>query len=123
MSKYEVPDDHWDRVAEAEEESDEQDSRLPVEMTRHTVCIDDNRDVTGYEYGVEWMFSIEDGVVVGWYRGHYLEGRTQSDPMTSPAWEDIPAPVKGKLRRELNDDGGDLDVDVPDFYGQGGDES
>lgn len=115
-TKYgdQLSDHDW----EPDEPEDEDDGRPPIEMTSHVVRIDDNRDETGYEYGVEWMFNVEDGTIVGWYRGHYLEGRTQSDPMSSPAWEDIPAPVRGAVRKELNPERDYVEVDAPDFYGE-----
>lgn len=111
--KYSVPDDHW-------EEDDEQDVDVepPLTVTRHTITIDDQRDAHGYEYGLEWTFNIEDGVVTGYYKGHWLEGRTQSDPMLSPAWEDVPTVIKARLATELNvDHAGAIETDLPEHYG------
>lgn len=115
MPKYEVGDDHeW-----ADEKEQTDDGRPVIEVKRHVIRIDDNRDAHGYEYGLEWMFNVEDGVVTGYYRGHYLEGRTQSDPMRSPAWEDVPTVIKDRLRTELNlEDRADIPTDLPDHYGK-----
>jgi len=112
--KYDVPDDHW----EEDEQEDEPDGRPPVEVKSHVIRVDDNRDATRYEYGIEWMFNVENGTITSWYKGHYLEGRTQSDPMQSPEWQDIPAPVRGAVRKELNPDRDYVEIDPPDFYGE-----
>lgn len=112
MAKYDVPEEFWE-----EPEPETEDGRPPIEVTGHAIHIDDNRDATGYEYGIEWSFYLEDGTIIGWYRGHYLEGRTQSDPMSSPAWEDVPFPVKRALCEALDTTVQDLSVDAPDFYG------
>ena len=115
-TKYgsDLNDHDWD----PDPDEPEDDGRPPVEVTSHVIRVDDNRYETGYEHGIEWMFNVEGGTIVGWYRGHYLEGRTQSDPMHSPAWDDIPAPVRGAVRTELNPDQGSVKVDAPDFYGE-----
>lgn len=113
MSKYNVPDGHWD-----EEDQPDVDVEPPLEVTRHAITIDDRRDAHGYEHGLEWTFMVEDGVVTGYYKGHWLEGRTQSDPMLSPAWKDIPLVIKARLATELNVDGADaIETDLPEFYG------
>lgn len=115
MAKYDIPDDHeW----ADEHEPETEDGRPPIEVTGHAIHVDDNREVTGYKHGVEWSFYLEDGIIIGWYRGHYLDGRTQSDPMSSPPWIDVPAPVKRAVADALRTDVGSLTVDPPDFYGE-----
>lgn len=113
MAKYEIPDEFWE---EPEPETD--DGRPPVEVTGHAVHIDDNRKETGYKHGIDWSFYLEDGTITGWYRGHYLEGRTQSDPMVSPPWEDVPEPVKQAVCEALGTTVDEVDVDPPEFYGE-----
>jgi hypothetical protein len=116
MPKYEIPDDHeWADEKQAESDGGTQ----PVSVNRHDITIDDRRDAHGYEYGLEWMFAVENGVVTGYYLGHWLEGRTQSDPMLSPEWSDVPEAIKAKVRRELNVDPGEaIPTDLPDHYGE-----
>lgn len=118
MTKYTIPDDHeW--ADEKEQADDDRDRRPTFETGYHSIQIDDNRDAHGYEHGLDWEFSVEEGVVVGYSRCHYLEGRTQMDYMNTPAWADVPEAIKAKLRRELNlDPGDDLVADLPDFYGE-----
>ena len=98
-----------------ETESPTDDARPVVSVSRHTVAIDDQRDSNGYEHGLEWVFSIENGVITGFYRGHWLEGKTQSDPMLSVGWEEVPELVKRRLRQELNVV--ELETDLPAPYG------
>jgi hypothetical protein len=88
-----------------------------VTVTRHTIAIDDQRDAHGYEHGLEWLFAVEDGVIKGYYRGHWLEGQSRSDPTPSVAWSEVPTAVKHRLREELNVD--ELAVDLPEHYGGG----
>lgn len=115
MTKYSVPDDHWSEDEDGED--GEGDDSLSVEVTRHVIAVDDHRDATGYEYGIEWLFTVEQGTVTGWYKGHYLEGRTQSDPMQSPTWADIPASVRVAVAGEFGTTITEIDVDEPEFYG------
>jgi len=118
-TKYgdQIADDHWERVAEAEAEPESiDDQRPPVEVDQHTIWIDDNREATGYEYGIQYIFSVEEGTVVGWTKSHYLEGRTQADYMATPSWDEIPTIVREAVRRELDVE--EVDVDAPDFYGE-----
>lgn len=118
--KYSIPDDHeW-----ADEKEPASDDAGPViDVGRHSIQINDYRDEHGYEYGLEWLFGFEDGVLSGYYVGHWLEGRTQSDPMDAPAWKDVPEVVKAALRIELGLEVGEkIPTDLPDFYGGDGDE-
>jgi hypothetical protein len=100
----------------SEPEPDTDDTPPAIEVCRHTVAIDDRRDAHGYEHGLDWMFQIEDGTVTGYYKGHWLEGRTQSDPMLSPSWDDVPTWIKRKLKQELNVEV--LETDLPEHYGE-----
>jgi len=112
--KYSVDDGHWDE----DDDQEDTDAEPTLEVTRHTVTIDDRRDAHGYEEGLDWTFSIEDGVVTGIYKGHWLEGRTQSDPMLSPSWAEVPTVIKARLAMELNLEGGwAIETDLPDHYG------
>lgn len=116
MTKYEIPDDYeW-----ADEKEDETDDGRPIiDVGRHTIQIDDNRDAHGYEHGLDWLFSIEEGVLQGYTLGHWLEGRTQSDYMSTPAWEDVPEAIKAALRKELRlEPGEEIPRDLPEFYGE-----
>jgi hypothetical protein len=97
-------------------EPEADDTPPAIEVTRHVISIDDRRDAHGYEYGLDWMFSVEDGVITGYYLGHWLEGKTQSDPMLSPSWDEVPSWIKRKLREELNVD--ELETDLPEHYGE-----
>lgn len=118
MTKYSVPDGYWDRDDEPETNDD---GRPTFELDSHTIWIDDNRDSHGYEHGLHWIFDVEGGVVNGYSRSHYLEGRSQTDYMTSPAWEDVPGFMKGMLRKELGlEPGEEIPTDLPDFYGEEG---
>lgn len=110
-AKYSIPDGHWDQDDEGKGKSEPL-----VEVTRHTIEIDDRRDAHGYEYGLDWLFAVEEGMIVGYTLGHWLEGRTQSDYMNTPAWEDVPEIVKEHLRESLDTDS--LETDLPDFYGE-----
>ena len=93
-----IADDHdW------EDEDDESEETEPaVEVSSHVIRVDDQRDENDYEYGLEWWFLVEDGRIEYISRGHWLEGRTQSDPMTPPAWGEVPGIIKERLARELN---------------------
>jgi len=115
-TKYSIPDDHeW---ADEKEQTTE-DGRPIIAVQDHTIRINDNRDAHGYQYGLEWFFGFEDGTLSGYSVGHYLEGRTQADPMNAPAWQDVPEGVKAKLRTEMRLKPGEkIPKDLPDFYGE-----
>jgi hypothetical protein len=94
--------------------SSDADTEPAITVNRHTVAIDDQRNSHGYEYGLDWLFDVETGIVQGYYVGHWLEGKSQSDPMLSPSWDDVPAEIKQRLREELNVD--ELEANVPAHY-------
>ncbi|PSQ48328.1 hypothetical protein BRD15_05575 [Halobacteriales archaeon SW_6_65_15] len=103
-----ISDDHdWN-----DEDDDPEDVEPAITVDSHTIRIDDQREETGYEYGLEWWFVVDAGQIEYSHRGHWLEGRTQSDPMAPPAWSEVPDPVKERLARELNTDRGALDQRV-----------
>lgn len=96
-------------LEDPEPETDEP-SRPIVDVSRHMIFVDDNRDSHGYEHGLEWTFLIDGGQITGVGCGHYLEGRTQADPMAR-GWDDVPETVRLSLENELNVDDIDAIVD------------
>jgi hypothetical protein len=98
MSKYSVPDGHWD---EEDDENEDADTKPAVEVTRHTIRIlhyRNHRDSDLQDH--EWLFSIERGEIVGVMQSHRLAGSNQFDPMGG-GWRDVPGAVKRMLANEL----------------------
>lgn len=95
-AKYHVPDDHW------EDDSEPEPVTAPVEVSRHTLAVNDESDQIGRYNGIQWHFVIDEGTITACDKSHYCPGPGHTDPMGFRAWGDVPDRVQRVVLRELN---------------------
>lgn len=96
MTKYSVPNDHWE-----EEEEELKDTSPAVTAEMHLKVYDERDSIERYN-GLEWWFSMEGGTIVAVQKGHYCPGRGHIDPMGPRGWSDVPEQVRREVLRQLN---------------------
>ncbi|MWG36530.1 hypothetical protein [Halomarina oriensis] len=89
MSKYAVPEGHWD-----EDTGDDAGDDEPVYVDTHFLTINDERDSIERYNGLQYDFVLEDGVIVGIHQSHYCPGPGHTDPMGYVAWGELPRTVR-----------------------------
>lgn len=104
--KYDIPDDHWSKTAEPEP------ANAPVEVSRHTLVVNDESDQIDRYNGIQWRFVIEGGTITACDKSHYCPGPGHTDPMGFRAWGDIPDRVQRSVLRELNANAAPQVVDI-----------
>lgn len=97
MAKYSVPEDHWD-----EDEDPPDDTSPVVNVSMHSLVVNDERPVIERYNGLQWRFLIDEGTITAVDKSHYCPGPGHVDPMGFRAWSDVPETVKRVVLRELN---------------------
>lgn len=107
MSKYEVPDGHWDKYEEKEAEAD---GGPPVTVDHHEVSVILTTDPTedmGYgreKYDAIITYGDDRGPEVLYVVEHRWKGNYWRDT-TNWDWQDVPGPVRHKVASLLPVDG------------------
>lgn len=73
-----------------------------VEVSRHTLVINDERDAIDRYNGLKWMFLIDEGIVTAIDKSHYCPGPGHTDPMGFEGWSDVPSLVQKRVLEEMN---------------------